>query len=70
MHNTHLFIPGLRIASALTSVPSTVRVELGDWNGNVYYITYNTFNVGPASSGYQLTIGNVSENYYGLGKQK
>ena len=40
--------------------PSTLRVELEDWNGVRVYAKYGTFNIGDEQAKYQLKVGSYS----------
>ena len=34
----------------------SLRIDLGDWSGNYSYAEYSLFEVGDASTGYNLTV--------------
>ena len=40
--------------------PSTLRVELEDWNGNRKYAKYGKFNIGDEQANYRLEVGSYS----------
>ena len=40
--------------------PSTLRVELGDWNGVKVYAKYGKFNIGDEQAKYRLEVGSYS----------
>ena len=52
---------GLGKINRLTKEQSnTLRVDLGDFDGNTYYAQYTTFSVGNSTTEYTLTVGGYS----------
>ena len=52
---------GLGKINRLTKEQSnTLRVDLGDFDGNTSYAQYTTFSVGNSTTGYTLTVGGYS----------
>ena len=49
-----------RIHRLTAARPSTLRVELGDWNGVRVYAKYGKFNIGDEQAKYRLEVGSHS----------
>ena len=60
----HEFWLGLSKIYRLTEagVSNTLRIDLGDAEGNTAYATYSTFNIGDSSTEYTLTVAGYSGN--------
>jgi hypothetical protein len=56
-----LFAGNKNLANLTTEKQYTLRVDLGDWEGNLTWVEYSNFIVGGASTNYTLmSIGNYS----------
>ena len=51
---------GLSRLRRLTKTPTELRVDLEDFNNNARFAKYRTFNVGPSTSNYSLTVSGYS----------
>ena len=49
-----------KIHRLTASIPSSLRVELEDWNGNRAYAKYGKFNVSDEQAQYRLEVGSYS----------
>ncbi|KAL7405128.1 hypothetical protein ABVT39_024192 [Epinephelus coioides] len=47
----------LHLLTAATTIPTVLRIELVDWDGNKRYADYNMFRVGPEIDSYRMTYG-------------
>ena len=55
-----LWLGNDKIHRLTAAKPSTLRVELEDWNGNREYAKYGKFNVGDEQTNYRLEVGSYS----------
>ena len=53
---------GLNKIHRLTTINSTLRVDLQDFSGNKTYAKYSTFNVGDSDTKYKLLVGGYTGN--------
>ena len=51
---------GLSKINHLTKATNTLRVDLGDFDGNTSYAQYSTFSVSSSTTEYTLTVGGYS----------
>ena len=49
-----------KIHRLTASRPSSLRVELGDWNGGKAYVKYGKFSIGDEQAQYRLEVGSYS----------
>ncbi|XP_049427962.1 fibrinogen gamma chain [Epinephelus fuscoguttatus] len=47
----------IHLLTAATTIPTVLRIELVDWDGNKRYADYNMFRVGPEIDSYRMTYG-------------